>query len=75
MKNFINCKREVNQRLSAFIIEIETAGKRLGIIQEIRMAFIKSKIKKEMDSDFRVLLNDQFVFTEELVSKIEDPED
>ena len=31
IKNFINCKREVNQRLSAFIIEIETAGKRLGI--------------------------------------------
>ena len=73
MKKFLDLIILPNQKLSNFIIEVETKGKRLQISPEMRMAFLKSKIKCENVLGCQILLEENLI-TENLIARVEDAE-
>lgn len=73
MEKFLAKKQTVNQKLSEFIVDIETSGKRLGLCPENRMAFIKANMNTEDHLEVEVI-NEESIVTEDLISRIEDCE-
>ena len=73
MSKFLHKKQSENQKLSEYIIDVETIGTRLNLSPETRMAFIKATISKKDLIAWEVINLESFV-TEDLIARVEDHE-